>query len=157
MDGESPCGEDYECLPTNASLYTHMTAGAVAGILEHTVMYPVDSVKVGRGTSGVRVVCGESSGVNFNAGFTNSFHRILEVAVRAGHCRVEFSVRGIRCTLASGPQDMVLEVLVSYILKTGYGAWVVAFCIRNYFLGLLSGFFSAVEPNLAQLQKLRTL
>ncbi|KAG8141312.1 hypothetical protein E2320_006945 [Naja naja] len=79
MDGDSPCGEDYECLPTNASLYTHMTAGAVAGILEHTVMYPVDSVKVGRGTSGLR---GESSCVNFNAGFTNSFHRVLEVAVR---------------------------------------------------------------------------
>ncbi|XP_015284623.1 PREDICTED: mitoferrin-1-like isoform X1 [Gekko japonicus] len=45
MDGESPGGEDYESLPTGASLYTHMTAGAVAGILEHTVMYPVDSVK----------------------------------------------------------------------------------------------------------------
>ncbi len=38
--------EDYESLPAHASLYTHMTAGAVAGVLEHTVMYPVDSVKV---------------------------------------------------------------------------------------------------------------
>lgn len=37
---------DYESLPPHASLTTHMTAGAVAGILEHTVMYPVDSVKV---------------------------------------------------------------------------------------------------------------
>ncbi|KAL7981390.1 hypothetical protein Chor_002286 [Crotalus horridus] len=46
MDGQSPCEDDYESLPTSASLYTHMTAGAVAGILEHTVMYPVDSVKV---------------------------------------------------------------------------------------------------------------
>ncbi|XP_042561745.1 mitoferrin-1 [Clupea harengus] len=36
---------EYECLPPHASLTTHMTAGAVAGILEHTVMYPVDSVK----------------------------------------------------------------------------------------------------------------
>nr|XP_042696224.1 mitoferrin-1 isoform X2 [Chrysemys picta bellii] len=44
MEAESP-GEDYESLPTGASLSTHMTAGAVAGILEHTVMYPVDSVK----------------------------------------------------------------------------------------------------------------
>uniref|UniRef100_A0A803TW50 Mitoferrin-1 n=1 Tax=Anolis carolinensis TaxID=28377 RepID=A0A803TW50_ANOCA len=43
------CGEaEYESLPTGASLGTHMTAGAVAGILEHTVMYPVDSVKVRR-------------------------------------------------------------------------------------------------------------
>uniref|UniRef100_A0A8C6ZNL9 Mitoferrin-1 n=1 Tax=Nothoprocta perdicaria TaxID=30464 RepID=A0A8C6ZNL9_NOTPE len=32
-------------LPSGASLRTHMAAGAVAGIMEHTVMYPVDSVK----------------------------------------------------------------------------------------------------------------
>ncbi|KAL4623050.1 mitoferrin-1 [Arapaima gigas] len=37
--------DPYESLPPTASLTTHMTAGAVAGILEHTVMYPVDSVK----------------------------------------------------------------------------------------------------------------
>lgn len=37
---------DYESLPPHVSVLTHMTAGAVAGILEHTVMYPVDSVKV---------------------------------------------------------------------------------------------------------------
>uniref|UniRef100_A0A3Q3J0I4 Mitoferrin-1 n=1 Tax=Monopterus albus TaxID=43700 RepID=A0A3Q3J0I4_MONAL len=36
---------DYESLPPHVSVMTHMTAGAVAGILEHTVMYPVDSVK----------------------------------------------------------------------------------------------------------------
>ncbi|KAK0152164.1 Mitoferrin-1 [Merluccius polli] len=36
---------DYESLPPHVSMTTHMTAGAVAGILEHTVMYPVDSVK----------------------------------------------------------------------------------------------------------------
>uniref|UniRef100_A0A8D2HWF1 Mitoferrin-1 n=1 Tax=Urocitellus parryii TaxID=9999 RepID=A0A8D2HWF1_UROPR len=56
MDGDSRDGggggcckdagsEDYENLPTSASVSTHMTAGAMAGILEHTVMYPVDSVK----------------------------------------------------------------------------------------------------------------
>lgn len=39
---------DYESLPPDVSVTTHMTAGAVAGILEHTVMYPVDSVKVTR-------------------------------------------------------------------------------------------------------------
>lgn len=44
-------GEDYESLPSGVALGTHMVAGAVAGILEHTVMYPVDSVKV-RGDSG---------------------------------------------------------------------------------------------------------
>lgn len=47
-DGSSSDG-DYESLPPHVSMTTHMTAGAVAGILEHTVMYPVDSVKVGGG------------------------------------------------------------------------------------------------------------
>ncbi|XP_072835289.2 mitoferrin-1 [Pogona vitticeps] len=45
MDADSPGEEDYESLPPSASLGTHMTAGAVAGVLEHTVMYPMDSVK----------------------------------------------------------------------------------------------------------------
>lgn len=44
--------EDYENLPTSASLSTHMTAGAMAGIMEHMVMYPVDSVKVRRQETG---------------------------------------------------------------------------------------------------------
>lgn len=55
MDGDcrdGGCGsrdagsEDYENLPTSASVSTHMTAGAMAGILEHSLMYPLDSVKV---------------------------------------------------------------------------------------------------------------
>lgn len=37
--------DDYEQLPTT-SVATNMTAGAIAGILEHCVMYPLDSVKV---------------------------------------------------------------------------------------------------------------
>lgn len=37
--------EDYETLPTN-NVGTHMIAGAIAGIMEHCVMYPLDSVKV---------------------------------------------------------------------------------------------------------------
>ncbi|KAI7797477.1 mitoferrin-1 [Triplophysa rosa] len=44
-DGSSEGDADYESLPAHASLSTHMTAGAVAGVLEHTVMFPVDSVK----------------------------------------------------------------------------------------------------------------
>lgn len=36
--------EDYETLPTT-NVVSHMTAGAMAGILEHCVMYPLDSVK----------------------------------------------------------------------------------------------------------------
>ncbi|XP_076846349.1 mitoferrin-1 [Brachyhypopomus gauderio] len=44
-DGGSPEADDYESLPSHVPFTTHMTAGAVAGVLEHTVMYPVDSVK----------------------------------------------------------------------------------------------------------------
>lgn len=36
--------EDYETLPTT-NVLSHMTAGAIAGIMEHCVMYPLDSVK----------------------------------------------------------------------------------------------------------------
>lgn len=37
--------DDYEMLPTH-SVAVHMVAGAAAGIMEHCVMYPIDSVKV---------------------------------------------------------------------------------------------------------------
>lgn len=37
--------DEYETLPTK-NFVVHMTAGAIAGILEHCVMYPFDSVKV---------------------------------------------------------------------------------------------------------------
>ncbi|XP_073818951.1 mitochondrial iron transporter mitoferrin isoform X1 [Musca autumnalis] len=36
--------DDYESLPTT-SVAINMTAGAIAGVLEHIVMYPMDSVK----------------------------------------------------------------------------------------------------------------
>lgn len=37
--------DDYEQLPT-PSVGTNMIAGAAAGVLEHCVMYPMDSIKV---------------------------------------------------------------------------------------------------------------
>lgn len=37
--------DEYESLPTGNAL-THMLAGAAAGVMEHCVMYPLDSVKV---------------------------------------------------------------------------------------------------------------
>ena len=44
--GMECCDEVYEVLPSSASMSAHMAAGALAGIGEHTVMFPVDSVKV---------------------------------------------------------------------------------------------------------------
>ena len=39
--------DDYESLPATASLSVTCLAGALAGIAEHCVMFPIDSVKVG--------------------------------------------------------------------------------------------------------------
>ncbi|PVU85524.1 hypothetical protein BB560_006994 [Smittium megazygosporum] len=36
---------EYEGLSENLPLYLHLTAGAAAGILEHSVVYPLDSIK----------------------------------------------------------------------------------------------------------------
>ena len=36
---------EYESLPTE-KVSVHLMAGAIAGVMEHCVMYPVDSVKV---------------------------------------------------------------------------------------------------------------
>ncbi|WBW73839.1 mitochondrial carrier, iron ion Mrs3 [Schizosaccharomyces osmophilus] len=36
---------DYEGLPENSPMYAHLLAGAFSGILEHSVMYPVDAIK----------------------------------------------------------------------------------------------------------------
>lgn len=41
MDDQDP----YESLPSSSTSLDHMLAGAAAGILEHSVMYPVDCVK----------------------------------------------------------------------------------------------------------------
>ncbi|XP_059803049.1 mitoferrin-1-like [Hypanus sabinus] len=42
---ENSSEPEYESLPETASTSTHMIAGAVAGVLEHCVMYPIDCVK----------------------------------------------------------------------------------------------------------------
>ncbi|CAB16300.1 Iron ion transporter [Schizosaccharomyces pombe] len=36
---------DYEGLPIGSPMYAHLLAGAFSGILEHSVMYPVDAIK----------------------------------------------------------------------------------------------------------------
>ncbi|XP_055518131.1 mitoferrin-1-like isoform X1 [Leucoraja erinacea] len=41
----SASGDVYESLPESASVRAHMLAGSVAGILEHSLMFPIDSVK----------------------------------------------------------------------------------------------------------------
>lgn len=38
-------GDDYESMPESSSVGVHMMAGAMAGMMEHVLMYPLDSVK----------------------------------------------------------------------------------------------------------------
>lgn len=38
--------DDYESLPETTKLSINLFAGACAGIMEHIVMYPVDTIKV---------------------------------------------------------------------------------------------------------------
>ncbi|KAL2083114.1 hypothetical protein ACEWY4_020887 [Coilia grayii] len=45
MDSSDISEPDYEGLPQGASTSTHMLAGAVAGIMEHCLMFPIDCVK----------------------------------------------------------------------------------------------------------------
>ena len=37
---------DYDAIPDHYPLSVHMTAGSIAGVVEHVAMYPVDFVKV---------------------------------------------------------------------------------------------------------------
>lgn len=58
---------DYETLPVNSPLSANLMAGAAAGIMEHTVMYPVDAVK-----TRMQVVGSNT----FYSGITNAITRI---------------------------------------------------------------------------------
>lgn len=45
--------DDYESLPPTSTVSTHMMAGGIAGMMEHVIMYPLDSVKVSRSPIGL--------------------------------------------------------------------------------------------------------
>ncbi|KAI9228585.1 MAG: carrier protein [Piptocephalis tieghemiana] len=60
---------DYEALPENSPMIAHMTAGAVAGIAEHAIMFPFDSIK-----TRMQVFTSNPSAVY--TGITNALSRI---------------------------------------------------------------------------------
>lgn len=68
-DNSSPEDDefDYEALPENTSLAANLIAGAAAGIMEHTVMYPVDAIKT-------RMQVGNSA--NLYSGIVNAVSKI---------------------------------------------------------------------------------
>ncbi|KIJ65701.1 hypothetical protein HYDPIDRAFT_110848 [Hydnomerulius pinastri MD-312] len=60
---------DYEALPSNAGLGVNMLAGALAGITEHAVMFPIDSIKT-------RMQVFATSPAGVYTGIGNAFTRI---------------------------------------------------------------------------------
>ncbi|ODQ51437.1 mitochondrial carrier [Saitoella complicata NRRL Y-17804] len=68
---------DYESLSPNSSMTANMLAGAFAGIMEHTVMYPIDAIKT-------RMQVVNPSPAAVYTGVTNAVARISSVeGVRA--------------------------------------------------------------------------
>lgn len=51
-EATEPVEIDYESLPESATLAAHLMAGAFAGIMEHTLIFPIDSIKTRMQTVG---------------------------------------------------------------------------------------------------------
>ncbi|KAK7466487.1 Fe(2+) transporter [Stygiomarasmius scandens] len=86
---------DYESLPPNAGLAVNMLAGALAGISEHAVMYPVDSIKT-------RMQVFATSPVAVYSGVGNAFTRIASTEGMRALWRGVWSV-----VLGAGPAHAV--------------------------------------------------
>lgn len=83
--------DDYETLPESSTLSTHLVAGALAGIAEHCVMYPVDSVKTRM----------QSINPSPNAIYKNVFNGLSTIVRNEG---ANGTIRGINAVaLGAGP------------------------------------------------------
>nr|XP_054765623.1 mitoferrin-2-like [Lytechinus pictus] len=83
--------DDYEALPQSSTLTTHLIAGAFAGMAEHCVMYPFDSVKTRM----------QSIKPSPNAIYKNVFNGLTTIIRNEG---ANGTVRGINAVaLGAGP------------------------------------------------------
>ncbi|KAK7205129.1 mitochondrial carrier domain-containing protein [Myxozyma melibiosi] len=89
---------DYEALPKNTTLASNLIAGAFAGIMEHTVMYPVDAIKtrmqvVAIGGTSYTGISNAITRISANEGARALWRGITSVALGAGPAHaVYFSV-----------------------------------------------------------------
>eukprot|EP01135_Chromosphaera_perkinsii_P008928 Nk52_evm38s1524 gene=Nk52_evmTU38s1524 len=91
---------DYEALPTN-SLPIHMAAGAAAGIMEHCIIYPIDSVKTRM--QSIRTVSVASGGASAKA-VVSANPSILSILRQMTHESIKTPFRGINAVGAgAGP------------------------------------------------------
>ncbi|KAF3850737.1 hypothetical protein F7725_012509 [Dissostichus mawsoni] len=115
---------DYESLPPHVSVATHMTAGAVAGILEHTVMYPVDSVKALKRIIQTEGVLRPLRGLNITMIGAGPAHAIYFACYE----RVKRSLSDVMQSkgnshLANGLAGSVATVLHDAVMNPAEGLW----------------------------------
>ncbi|KAF3984997.1 hypothetical protein FT663_04004 [Candidozyma haemuli var. vulneris] len=93
-----PIEIDYEALPDDASIAAHLSAGAFAGIMEHTVMFPIDSIKtrmqmIASGQPLSKSVIGSISKISSSEGAYALWRGVSSVVLGAGPAHaVYFSV-----------------------------------------------------------------
>lgn len=93
-----PIEIDYEALPEDASIAAHLSAGAFAGIMEHTVMFPIDSIKtrmqmIALGQPLSKSVIGSISKISSSEGAYALWRGVSSVVLGAGPAHaVYFSV-----------------------------------------------------------------
>lgn len=85
---DRPSEEEYESLPANTPMSISMAAGSVAGIMEHTIMYPVDAIKTRMQVAGAnglyRGVIKSMSRVSASEGFRSLWRGMTSMVVGAG-------------------------------------------------------------------------
>ncbi|GME83680.1 unnamed protein product [Ambrosiozyma monospora] len=80
---------DYEALPENSPIVAQLAAGAFAGIMEHTVMFPVDAIKTRLQVSSASIAKNESliqtfSKISASEGLNALWRGVSSVILGAG-------------------------------------------------------------------------
>jgi solute carrier family 25 iron transporter 28/37 len=83
--------DEYESLPENVPASIHMVAGALAGITEHTVTYPIDSIK-----TRMQIIRPHPTAI-----YRSTLHALSEISSREGLPRLWRGVGSV--VLGAGP------------------------------------------------------
>lgn len=135
--------DEYESLPTD-KVSTHLMAGAMAGIMEHCVMYPVDSVKTRM----------QSLKPNPKATYRNLFDAFYKIVRYEGIWR---PVRGIKAVAGgAGPAHALYFASYEHMKKTfNGGSYTGANPLANGAAGSIATVFHDAIMNPAEVVKQR--
>lgn len=114
---------DYEALAPNSPVYLHLAAGAAAGILEHTVVYPLDSIKTRMQVVGVKrrfvysTIAESYRYISTTEGFRALWRGISSMAIGAGpsHALHFAAYEQVKHVLSAGADDSLLKPLAAGI------------------------------------------